>query len=155
MAELSRPPIPAPTGTQNLAALLRAGFLAIDSLATARVVERFSDLRPAFAPVITNIDDGGTRVTELARRTGLTKPSVVYLVDEMEGLGYLERIPDPEDGRAKLVKPTARALAAVELGRREIAAIEAEWTSALGEEAIAGMRATLEELRGRLWSPHP
>jgi DNA-binding MarR family transcriptional regulator len=155
MSGLSRPPIPEPVGTQNLAALLRAAYLAMDSIATARVVERFPDSRPAFAPIVANIDDDGSRITELARRTGLTKPSVVYLVDEMEELGYMERVPDPLDGRAKLVKPTARAREAVELGRREIAALEAEWAEALGDEAIATLRETLAELRAQLWPAEP
>jgi DNA-binding MarR family transcriptional regulator len=151
MTKLSRPPIPEPVGTANLAVLLRDAYLAIDSIAGPRVRARYPDLRPAFAPIGTQIDDAGTRITELARRTGLTKPSVVYLVDELERLGYVERVPDPEDGRAKLVKPTRRARAAVELGRKEIAAIEAEWAAALGERRIAELRSTLEELRGRLW----
>jgi DNA-binding MarR family transcriptional regulator len=148
---LSRPPIPAPVGTQNLANLLRDAYLALDSLATAYVAEQHPDLRPAFAPIGAHIDDAGTRITELARRTNLTKPSVVYLVDELERLGYVERVPDPDDGRAKLVKPTKRATEAVELGRRRIEEVEREWAKALGPDRIAELRETLSDLRAQLW----
>ena len=153
MARLSSPPIPEPVGTRNLATLLRDSYLAIDAIAGEQVRAAFPDLRPAFAPIGVHIDDDGTRITELARRTGLTKPSVVYLVDELERLGYVERVPDPEDGRAKLVKPTARAREAVELGRRHIAAVEREWTELLGKSDMEQLRASLERLRQALWPP--
>ncbi len=155
MAELSRPSIPEPVGTRNLATLLRDAYMAIDAISTARVLATFPDLRPALAPIGVHIDDDGTRITELARRTGLTKPSVVYLVDELERLGYVERVPDPDDGRAKLVKATTRAREAVELGRQHIAAIEREWTALLGERDMKHLRRSLERLREALWPPTP
>lgn len=153
MTLLSRPPIPEPVGTTNLATLLRDAYLAIDAIAGARVREKYPDLRPAFGPIGVHIDDEGTRITELARRTGLAKPSVVYLVDELERLGYAERVPDPLDGRAKLVKPTARAREAVALGRKHIAAVEREWATLLGERDVEHLRATLQRLREELWPP--
>ena len=67
----------------------------------------------------------------------------MYLVDELERLGYIEGVPDPEDGRAKLVKPTTRAREAVELGRQEMAAIEREWTALLGERDMKHLTRSL------------
>lgn len=151
MADLSRPPIPEPVGTQNLAVLLRDAFLAIDAVSGRRVAEAYPDLRPAFSPIAQHVDDEGTRITELARRTGLTKPSIVYLVDELERLGYAERVPDPQDGRAKLVRPTERGKAAVELGREAIREIESEWSVFLGAEELERLRATLLKLHEALW----
>lgn len=153
MGELSRPPIPRPVGTRNLATLLRDAYLAIDAIAGARVLAEYSDLRPAFMPIGAHVDDEGTRITELARRTGLTKPSVVYLVDELEALGYMERVPDPTDGRAKLVRPTAKGRAAVELGRRQIAAVQAEWERAIGVDDMARLIEILGRLHDALWPP--
>ena len=61
----------------------------------------------------------GSRVTELAQLAQVTKPTVVYLVNDLERLGYVERIPDPADGRAKLVCLTERGVRAQEAARRD------------------------------------
>lgn len=50
-----------------------------------------------------NLDLDGTRATELARRAGITKQSAGELVAQLEHLGLVERRPDPEDKRAKIV----------------------------------------------------
>lgn len=61
-------------------------------------------LRPAHTALFPHIDLDGTRLTELARRLGISKQAVGQLVDELEAMGGLERVPDPVDGRAKLVR---------------------------------------------------
>ena len=48
------------------------------------------------------------RLTELAARAELSLSATSELVNELEHLGYLHRIPDPRDGRAKLIVPTDR-----------------------------------------------
>jgi DNA-binding MarR family transcriptional regulator len=85
----------------------------------------FADLRPALLAVGQHVGASGTRITELAQRTLLTKATVVHAVDELERLGYVTREPDPTDGRAKLVVPTPRARAAERVARRAIAEIRA------------------------------
>jgi DNA-binding MarR family transcriptional regulator len=97
------------------------------------------------------VRDEGSRVTDIAERAQLTKQTVVYLVNELERLGYVERVPDPADGRAKLVRPTERGHAAVAEARRVAAELEAEWTALIGRERMAGLRAGLEALHGALW----
>lgn len=46
---------------------------------------------------------------ELAEHMGITPPSLVKLLDRLEEDGWLERIPEPGDRRAKRVHLTARA----------------------------------------------
>jgi DNA-binding MarR family transcriptional regulator len=111
----------------------------------------YDDVRVAHAAISSHVRDEGSRVTELAERAQLTKPTVVYLVDDLEKLGYMERVPDPADGRAKLVRPTAKGKAAVEAARAAAAEIEAEWTALIGERRMRQLRGALEELRGKLW----
>ena len=113
----------------------------------------FSDVRVAHTAVFQHVRDTGSRVTELAERAQLTKPTVVYLVNDLEAMGYVERIPDPGDGRAKLVRLTERGLAARHAGRAAIVEIETEWGAALGEERLAKLRELLVELRAFLWPP--
>ena len=123
-----------------------------------RLLERvaaagFSDIRIAHTAVFQHVRDAGSRVTELAERAQLTKPTVVYLVNDLEAMGYVERFPDPGDGRAKLVRLTERGLAARHAGRAAVVEIEAEWAAALGEERIAKLRELLLDLRAFLWPP--
>ncbi len=59
------------------------------------------------------LDREGTRATDLARLSGRHKQVITTLVDELTELGYVERRPDPDDRRAKLVVPTERGLDAM------------------------------------------
>ena len=106
----------------------------------------FSDLRPGHGCVFSFIDEEGSRLTELAERSGLTKQSVGEAVADLERHGYVERVPDPQDGRAKIIRLTphgAEAIAAAEHGFTEI---ELRFAAALGEDRYADFRAALEEL---------
>ncbi len=81
----------------------------------------------------------------------LTKAAVVYLVDELEALGYFSRQPDPADGRAKLVFPTERAVEVDAAARKAITAIRDEWADLIGEAPIATLETELRRLREALW----
>ena len=95
----------------------------------------FSDLRPGHGCVFSNVDEEGSRLTDLAERSGLTKQSVGEAVADLERHGYVERVPDPKHG--------ADALAAANRGFAEI---ERRYAAALGEERYAQFRAALEDL---------
>jgi DNA-binding MarR family transcriptional regulator len=141
-----------PIGSRNHGTLLRDPWLELNARLTASVAEHgFPDLRPALSVVFQHLRDEGSRVTEIADRAQLTKQTVVYLVNDLERLGYLERIADPSDGRAKLVRATPRGAAAVDEARRIAAEIEHEWTELLGEARMADLRRRLEELHDALW----
>jgi DNA-binding MarR family transcriptional regulator len=55
-------------------------------------------------------------------------------MDGLERDGYVERIADPGDGRAKLVCLTRQGRAALRVMRATALTIEQEWESALGPE---------------------
>lgn len=61
-----------------------------------------------------NLDVGGTRATEIAKRAGITKQSVGELIGQLEEIGLIERIPDPDDKRARIVHFTPTGLAWLE-----------------------------------------
>jgi DNA-binding MarR family transcriptional regulator len=82
----------------------------------------------------------------MAANALVTKQSMQYLVDDLERLGYAERIPDPTDRRAKLVRLTPRGREAVLVGRAAIADTERRWATALGEQKLRRLRELLEEL---------
>jgi DNA-binding MarR family transcriptional regulator len=100
-------------------------------------------LRPAHTGLFPHIDKEGTRLTELARRLGVTKQAAGQLVSDLEQLQVLERIDDPRDGRAKLVRFTDTGLRALHHGLSVLRAIEGELERRLGR---ARMRALHEAL---------
>lgn len=108
----------------------------------------YGDVRDSHGCVFGHVEPDGSRLTELANRAGITKQSVGEAVDDLERLGYVERVPDPKDGRAKIVQLTDRGRAAQETARGVFADIEAEWAERYGAERVSELRETLFELSG-------
>jgi DNA-binding MarR family transcriptional regulator len=104
------------------------------------------DVRPTHGCVFRFIHGDGMRLTELASLAGLTKQSVGEIVDDLSGLGYLERYPDPTDKRAKLIRLTEKGLDAQHIGFSLFAKLEEDWAEAFGAERIAALRSLLEEV---------
>lgn len=132
----------------DLARLLLEAHRAIGADLIAALAERgYPDARPGHAAVFLHIDRrSGTRLTELARRARMTKQGMMLLVDDLEQRGYVRRVPDPEDARAKVVRLTARGRRYVAEARRAVAAVEARARRELGDRRYESLRAALEEL---------
>jgi DNA-binding MarR family transcriptional regulator len=94
--------------------------------------------------VIANLDEEGTRATELARRSGRHKQVVGRIVDELEELGYVERCPDEGDRRAKLVVPTERGREAMRLSDEIIGEIERREAHVLGKASYRDFKENLQ-----------
>ncbi len=103
-------------------------------------------LRRKHGAVIANIDRLGTRSSVLADRAGMSRQAMGELIDELEELGYVERIPDPEDRRAKLIKPTGKTLKRQRLAREVNDEIEAAYLERLGPDPYRQLRRTLTQL---------
>jgi DNA-binding MarR family transcriptional regulator len=107
----------------------------------------FGDIRPAHTAVFQHIEADGSRLTDLAERAQITKQSMGYLVDYLEGRGYVVRRPDPTDRRVALICLTDRGWDQVHAALTIIAAVEAEWTRRLGKARMQELRSALNELR--------
>lgn len=107
----------------------------------------FGDVTIAQSRLMMGIDSEGTRLSVLADRAQIAKQTATALVDKLERSGYVERVPDPSDGRARLVRMTARAEAALPIARTEEARIEAEWEAHLGVDRMVQLRGALTALR--------
>ncbi len=103
-------------------------------------------LRMSHLHVFGNIKAQGTRLTDLAAWAGMTRPSMAELVDELEAQRLVERRPDPDDGRAKLVLLTPRGWDAIRTGRAIIARIEADYAERLGARRFEAMCWALQDL---------
>lgn len=143
--DLSQPLPPEPA--LNVGWLVELPLNAVEDAIQRRLAARgFGDIRTAHGKVFTYVQSEGSRLTDLARRANMTKQSMQYLVDELERLGYTERVPAPHDRRAKLVRLTPRGREAVLVGREAIAATERRWAQGLGPHKMAKLRLLLEEL---------
>ena len=79
-----------------------------DQIYSGVVAAGFDDLNPAHVELIRYPTLGGLRPTKLAGQVGITKQSVNDLLGHLERHGYLVRVPDPADGRARVIRLTAK-----------------------------------------------
>jgi DNA-binding MarR family transcriptional regulator len=77
---------------------------------------------------------------------------MAQLVAHLEAHGYVERVPDPADGRAKLVRATARGSEVFTAVRGFIADIDTRLAARMGEAKVRQLRLLLEELGDALAS---
>jgi len=107
----------------------------------------FEDLRPGHAAAFLHIDRRrGNRLTDLAARARVTKQAMMLLVDDLESMGYLRRVADPTDSRAKVVRLTARGRTAAAECRRAVQAVEKQAVGSLGDRRYQLLRESLELL---------
>ena len=116
----------------NMEALARAGY---------------GDMTIAQARIAARVEPDGSRVSRLAEAAQVTKQTAGFLVEQLERAGYVERVPDPTDRRASLVRIAARGRAAREAVLPALADAEARWLAHIGPERMAQLRETLTLLR--------
>jgi DNA-binding MarR family transcriptional regulator len=78
----------------------------------------------------------------------MSKQALNYLLGELERLGYVERLPDPDDLRSRRISVTKRGDAIAAVIREAVGEIEAEWTEKLGAGRFEELRSLLVELNG-------
>jgi DNA-binding MarR family transcriptional regulator len=136
---------------ENLAILLREPFRIGSERLHERLAERgHPDVRPPHGNVFQYLDDAGTRVSDLAQRAQITKQSMAELVAHLERHGYVERVPDLTDRRAKLVRATRRGSEVYAIAREFVRELEAQWTERLGDAKMHRLRELLRELNDAL-----
>lgn len=137
---------------QSVAQLLFKCARLLNEQAVARIEqpEGVPRIRPAHTSLFPHIDLEGTRLTTLAGRLGISKQAVGQLVDELEQMGALERVPDPSDGRAKLIRFSRASGRSLLDGLAHLGRIEAELREAIGGARMDalhdGLGALLAEL---------
>jgi DNA-binding MarR family transcriptional regulator len=137
-----------PGERQNLGLLCFYPHRALEArLFAALTAAGFDDITLAQGRLAARIGPAGTRLTDLAEQSLVTKQTAGHLVDQLERTGYVRRVPDPTDKRARLVQMAERGQAVVALARKVERDVEAEWTAYLGEDVAAQLRAALERLR--------
>jgi DNA-binding MarR family transcriptional regulator len=89
-------------GELNLALLCFIAYRAMENRVLQDLAASgFGDITAAQGRIFARLDPGGTRITDLAERAQVTKQTAGFLVDQLERAGYVRRVPDPRDARAR------------------------------------------------------
>jgi DNA-binding MarR family transcriptional regulator len=107
----------------------------------------FTDVTLAQARVFQRVAREGSRLTDLAAQAQMTKQSAGVLVDELEKLGYVRRVADPTDKRARLIKIEPRGWRVIETSTLAHDRIVAEWREYLGTRNFTLLHEILKQLR--------
>jgi DNA-binding MarR family transcriptional regulator len=133
---------------RNITVLLREAYVALNDLALAHLAEAgHGAVRPAHAAVFQYLDDTGTTVSTLAERARMTKQAMAELVGHLERQGYLTRVPDPADRRAKLVLPTDSGQEVIAIAQALAPEIDARIAALLGGSRVEALRQDLDAVR--------
>jgi DNA-binding MarR family transcriptional regulator len=131
----------------DLATLMFVSYRAMDERVLRAMREAGYDVTVAQSRLAQRIADDGSRLTDLAESAQVTKQTASLLVAALEREGIVERVPDPEDGRARLIRFTERGRTAAHEAMRVVMGVEQEWTEHLGPELAGQLREALMKLR--------
>jgi DNA-binding MarR family transcriptional regulator len=106
----------------------------------------FTDLVPAHLAVLRYPGPNGRRPSDLAAEAGTTRQAMNYLLGQLEALGYVIRVEDPDDLRSKQVHLTERGEQLREAIRDSVARIETELEHELGTNTYRRLRGLLVRL---------
>jgi DNA-binding MarR family transcriptional regulator len=131
----------------NLGLLLFIPYRFLESAVLAELKAHGHDIPLNQARVFQRIAPGGSRLAELAGAAQVSKQTVGSIVDQMERSGYVRRVPDPSDARARLVTVTAKGQELVEISLPVVREVEAAWAAHLGAARTRQLREALTALR--------
>jgi DNA-binding MarR family transcriptional regulator len=131
----------------NLGLLLFIPYRFMEAAVSAALKSHGHDIPINQARVFQRIAPGGSRLAELAEAAQLSKQTLGSIVDQLERAGYVQRILDPSDARARLVTVTEKGQELVEISLPVVRRIEADWEAYLGRDRTRELRQTLAALR--------
>lgn len=106
----------------------------------------FGDIRPAHANVFPFVPPEGIAISALAELASVRKQSMAEAVEQLERMGYVERRPNPQDRRSRLVVLTERGEAVRPVTHATAARVEERWADLTSREELEELRAKLLHL---------
>lgn len=113
----------------------------------------YDDVRPSHAAVVAQLDEDGTRMAELARRTGTTRQAVAASVRDLVAGGYVTTAADPADARASVVRLTARGADLCHAAAGVLRQGTTTWGQALDDDGLTHLRTQLARLAAAADAP--
>ena len=131
----------------DVATLMFIAYRSMNDRVIRAMREAGFDVTVAQARIAQRIAEDGSRLTDLAQQAQVTKQTASLLVTALERQGLVERVPDPADGRASLIRFTRKGQAASQQAREVVIGVEQEWNDHLGPELAGCLRVALVKLR--------
>lgn len=100
-------------------------------------------IRPAQSVALVPLAAGGLHASDLAERLRVSRQAVAQAITGLERHGYVTRVPDPLDARARIIELTQRGRQALRVMRSSAIELEKRWQQVLGERRLAQFRETL------------
>lgn len=120
---------------RNLRQRLLVASRKINSAIVGELQHRgFGDLKSTHTSLLSNLDMEGASMSAIAKRAGMTKQAMGRLADELIGLGYIDSEPDPNDGRASILRFTASGLELMHSSFDIMADIEKRCVDMIGKQ---------------------
>lgn len=115
-------------------------------LSAALAAAGLDGIRPAQAIGLVPLAAGGLHASDLADRLGVSRQAVAQAVTALERHGYVNRVPDPDDARARIIELTPRGRQALRVMRSNANDREQRWQQVLGQNRFGELRMTLQML---------
>lgn len=115
-------------------------------LRAAFVAAGLDGIRPAQAVALVPLRDGGLHASDLADRLAVSRQAVAQAIASLERHGYVTRVADPGDARARIIELTPRGRQALRVMRSNAVALEKRWADILGSRRLGELRETLQML---------
>ena len=130
--------------------LLRLLFRATHTM-NAEMADRvrargYADFQSSFTALLAHVDTEGTRISEIAKRMGTSRQAASQLLQAIEARGYVERVPDPKDGRAVIARHTANGRQILLTAIEVMLSIEQEYETILGADGLLRLKRLLNRL---------
>ena len=110
--------------------------------------------QPAHNTLFATLPAEGARAADMAERAGITRQSMGEVIRDLASRGVVEMVPDPTDGRAKIVRFTEAGLAMAREGFAHIVDLDAQLRETFGDadyetcrRVLAGIMALLGDDR--------
>ncbi|MBU1306890.1 MAG: MarR family winged helix-turn-helix transcriptional regulator [Alphaproteobacteria bacterium] len=115
-------------------------------LDAALVAQGHDWMTQAQGGVVGQLRNAGVPQSELAALLGISKQAVQQHVDGLVAIGVVERVADPADARARIVRLTRKGAAALSDSNAIKLAIEARYRTLLGSDAFSALEGALDQL---------
>lgn len=134
-------------GTAPLIALVERVDRALVADLVGSAAERgFPEVRLSHNAVFATLQSGGSRVSDMAARAGITKQSLAAIVKDLEAAGMVTVSPDPTDGRAKVVQYTERGRECAHAGAAYLREVEEDLAGRIGRDRLDDLRELLDQV---------
>lgn len=143
---------------QSVAQLLFKCARLVNEHAIERVNQKLSPapaLRASHTALFPHLSAEGVRGADLAKKLGVTKQAVSQLITELEEWGVVEQVPDPADGRAKLVRFTPKGEQGLVQGLTVLREVEQELSDKIGKRRMQELHTALLALEKALVEDEP